>query len=174
MGLESGTNKLIAVSQTSRSSEMFDIVRNPNDSRKIRIKASNGKFLQVKSETLVTVDYNEDESWQEDNPSVFNFAIKNYIEDALTANCTLSPTEIEDYDSEDISLAANLALLAKPSLRTFKSLLSEDLESLLKKHQKKLLLTLAAALSKSSELSDKQRSFLSSFPPRNLPASVLL
>ncbi|GAV78643.1 hypothetical protein CFOL_v3_22108 [Cephalotus follicularis] len=153
---------------------MFDIVRNPNDSRKIRIKASNGKFLQVKSETLVTADYNEDESWQEDNPSVFNIAIKNYIEGALTANCTLSPTEIEDYDSEDISLAANLARLAKPSLRTFKSLLSEDLESLLKKHQKKLLLTLAAALSKSSELSDKQRSFLSSFPPRNLPASVLL
>ncbi|KAG8645537.1 hypothetical protein MANES_10G071662v8 [Manihot esculenta] len=41
---------LVAISNT------FEIVKNSNDSTRVRIRASNGFFLQVKTEELLTAD----------------------------------------------------------------------------------------------------------------------
>lgn len=49
MGLDTARNgvDLVAVSTTPEASETFQILRKPNDSRRVRFKASNGFFLQV-------------------------------------------------------------------------------------------------------------------------------
>ncbi|XP_057974066.1 probable glucan 1,3-beta-glucosidase A [Malania oleifera] len=62
---------VVAVATTPGISEVFQIVRNSEDSSRIRIKAPNGFFLQVKSDVLVTADYNGDGKWGDDDPSVF-------------------------------------------------------------------------------------------------------
>ncbi|EEF48467.1 conserved hypothetical protein [Ricinus communis] len=65
-----GTN-VVAVSNTTGESETFEIVRNSNDSSRVRIKSSNGFFLQVRTEELVTADYAGDTKWGDNDPSVF-------------------------------------------------------------------------------------------------------
>ncbi|KAL1357871.1 hypothetical protein HN51_009723 [Arachis hypogaea] len=72
LGLENqgSGNKIVAVSNSPSNPETFQIVRNSNDPNKIRIKASNGLFLQVQSETSVTADY-AGTNWDENDPSVF-------------------------------------------------------------------------------------------------------
>lgn len=49
VGLENhgGGNKIVAVSDSPSTPETFEIARDHNDPFRIRIKASNGKFLQV-------------------------------------------------------------------------------------------------------------------------------
>ncbi|KAJ7956857.1 Glucan 1,3-beta-glucosidase [Quillaja saponaria] len=78
MGLENqgGTN-IVAVSNTPNNTETFHIIRkNKGKNRKlIKIKASNGLFLQAKSEKLVTADYEASAGWEDDNPSVFKLEI---------------------------------------------------------------------------------------------------
>lgn len=76
VGLENqgqGT-KLVAVSNLPNNSETFTIIRNSNDSSRVRIRAPNGLFIQVKSETVVTADY-EGSGWEDNNPSVFKMNI---------------------------------------------------------------------------------------------------
>jgi hypothetical protein len=48
-GLDTNGNgiDIVAVSSTPGRSETFEIVRNSNDTSRVRIKASNGFFLQV-------------------------------------------------------------------------------------------------------------------------------
>ncbi|KAI4317238.1 hypothetical protein L6164_025127 [Bauhinia variegata] len=76
LGLENNGsgNNLVGVSTSPGNSETFEIIRNDMDKNKIRIKASNGKFLQVKSESVVSADY-EGSSWEESDPSVFRITI---------------------------------------------------------------------------------------------------
>lgn len=62
---------IVAVATTPGNTETFEIVWNPNDATRVRIKAPNGFFLQVKSEILVTADSKGDGSWGNDDPSVF-------------------------------------------------------------------------------------------------------
>ncbi|KAJ6774346.1 CELLULASE CONTAINING PROTEIN EXPRESSED [Salix purpurea] len=74
-----GTNgngiEIVAVSSTPGRSETFEIVRSSNDSSRVRIKASNGFFLQAKTEELVTADYAGESKWGDDDPSVFVMTI---------------------------------------------------------------------------------------------------
>ncbi|GFY85804.1 hypothetical protein Acr_04g0005420 [Actinidia rufa] len=73
VGLDTGGNgiDLIAVAGTPGTSETFEIVWNSGDSSRVRIKAPNGFFLQVKSEELVTADSKGNGSWGDDDSSVF-------------------------------------------------------------------------------------------------------
>ncbi|KAJ7945379.1 Glucan 1,3-beta-glucosidase [Quillaja saponaria] len=77
VGLENqgGGTRVVAVSSAPSDPETFQIMRNDGEKNKVRIRASNGLFLQAKSETLqVTADY-EGQGWEDDNPSVFNMTI---------------------------------------------------------------------------------------------------
>ncbi|KDO38478.1 hypothetical protein CISIN_1g020265mg [Citrus sinensis] len=77
IGLDTNGNgiDIVAESNTPRSSETFEIVRNSNDLSRVRIKAPNGFFLQAKTEELVTADYEGATSWGDDDPSVFEMTI---------------------------------------------------------------------------------------------------
>ncbi|WJX36495.1 hypothetical protein P8452_24365 [Trifolium repens] len=69
-----GGNKIVAVSNSPSDQETFKIIRSINEPLKIKIRASNGLFLQVQSETLVTTDY-QGTSWEDSDPSVFRMNI---------------------------------------------------------------------------------------------------
>ncbi|PKU71964.1 hypothetical protein MA16_Dca007328 [Dendrobium catenatum] len=73
-GSETFKDNLVATSTSScdsDSSHTFEIVRNDDDPNRIRIRAPNGSFLEVKPEGLVTADYSEDTNWGDDDPSIF-------------------------------------------------------------------------------------------------------
>lgn len=80
------TEAVGAVENTPGSSETFEIVRNPNDVNRVRIKAPNGYFLQVRTEELVTADFPENGngsgsgSWGDNDPSVFILRISRRLE----------------------------------------------------------------------------------------------
>ncbi|KAG8632980.1 probable glucan 1,3-beta-glucosidase A [Manihot esculenta] len=77
VGLDSsgnGTN-VVAISNMPGRLETFEIVKNSNDSSRVRIRASNGFFLQVKTEELLTADYAGGSNWGDDDPSVFVMTI---------------------------------------------------------------------------------------------------
>ncbi|KAL7245708.1 hypothetical protein ACSBR2_000941 [Camellia fascicularis] len=74
VGVDSGGNGIdmvAIVADTPGRSETFEIVRNSDDLNRVRIKAPNGFFLQVKTENLVTADSKGDGSWRNDDQSVF-------------------------------------------------------------------------------------------------------
>ncbi|KAA8538042.1 hypothetical protein F0562_027378 [Nyssa sinensis] len=77
VGLDTAGNgiDIVAVSETPGTSEMFEIVRKSDDLSRVRIKAPNGSFLQVKTEELVTADSKGDGEWGDDDPSVFVMTI---------------------------------------------------------------------------------------------------
>nr|GMC48504.1 probable glucan 1,3-beta-glucosidase A [Ipomoea batatas] len=62
---------LVAVQNTPGISETFQILRNSDDPNRVRIKASNGFFLQAKTEELVTADSKGNEGWGDNDPYVF-------------------------------------------------------------------------------------------------------
>ncbi|KAL3504709.1 hypothetical protein ACH5RR_034550 [Cinchona calisaya] len=66
----SGMN-IVAVENTTGLSETFEIIRKSDDLNRVRIRASNGFFLQVKSEELITADFQGNSTWGDDDPSVF-------------------------------------------------------------------------------------------------------
>ncbi|PPS18837.1 hypothetical protein GOBAR_AA01751 [Gossypium barbadense] len=74
-----GNQGVKAVSNTPTHSETFQIVRKDDAPNRVRLKASNGFFLQVQSETLVTADYTGS-SWDDSDPSVLNIAIVNTLQ----------------------------------------------------------------------------------------------
>ncbi|KAK1555886.1 hypothetical protein Q3G72_032854 [Acer saccharum] len=83
IGLGSNGNgiNVVATSNVSGSSEMFEIVRNSDDQSRVRIKAPNGFFIQAKTEELVTADYaGSSGSWGDDDPSVFVMAISGRLQ----------------------------------------------------------------------------------------------
>ncbi|KAH6768339.1 hypothetical protein C2S51_013675 [Perilla frutescens var. frutescens] len=70
VGLRNGID-VVAVADAPAVTETFEFHRNPHDFNRLRIKASNGFFLQVKSKELVSADYEGDGGWGDENPSVF-------------------------------------------------------------------------------------------------------
>ncbi|XP_024017545.1 probable glucan 1,3-beta-glucosidase A [Morus notabilis] len=67
--------RVVAVNNVPGGWETFEIVRKPDDKYRVRIKASNGLFVQVKSDTEVAADY-EGYGWEDSNPSVFIMTVK--------------------------------------------------------------------------------------------------
>ncbi|XP_048335964.2 probable glucan 1,3-beta-glucosidase A isoform X1 [Ziziphus jujuba] len=65
---------IVAETNEPGSTETFQIERKYDDPYRVRIKASNGFYLQAISETQVTADY-QDSGWEDDNPSVFIMTI---------------------------------------------------------------------------------------------------
>ncbi|AES68504.1 putative glucan 1,3-beta-glucosidase [Medicago truncatula] len=74
-----GGNTIVSFSDSPGNRETFQIIRNNDDPLKIRIKASNGLFLQAQSETLVTANY-QGTNWEESDPSVFKMTIVRTLE----------------------------------------------------------------------------------------------
>ncbi|KAL6227791.1 hypothetical protein ACLB2K_001747 [Fragaria x ananassa] len=68
------TNRIVAVQDQPGDKETFQIVRKEGKPNRIRIQASNGLFLQAKSDTELTADY-EGSGWDDSNPSVFDMII---------------------------------------------------------------------------------------------------
>lgn len=77
VGLDKGGNgvDIVAVAASPGRTETFQIQRNPADLNRVRIRAPNGFFLQVKTEELVSADYEGNGGWGDDNPSVFLLTI---------------------------------------------------------------------------------------------------
>ncbi|XP_038705164.1 uncharacterized protein LOC120001023 [Tripterygium wilfordii] len=86
-----GVDVVAVSSEPGAPSNTFEIVRNPDDKSRVRIKAPNGKFLQVKTEKLVTADYvGNNGGWGNDNPSVFLMTITGGLQGDiyLTVDCS--------------------------------------------------------------------------------------
>lgn len=66
-----GDSSVVAVASAPGNSETFHIVRKADDTSRVRIQAPDGRFLQAKTEDLVTADYAGDGGWGDDDPSVF-------------------------------------------------------------------------------------------------------
>ncbi|KAK4374391.1 hypothetical protein RND71_005068 [Anisodus tanguticus] len=65
-----GSGNVVAVENKPGFSETFEIVRNSDDPSRVRIKSTNGFFLQVKTEELVTADHSGGNGgWGDDDPS---------------------------------------------------------------------------------------------------------
>ncbi|KAL5820228.1 hypothetical protein ACOSQ3_022110 [Xanthoceras sorbifolium] len=81
VGLENkGQGKgIVAVSKIPNSPETFEIIRKDGDLNQVRLRAPNGLFLQVKSETEVTADY-EGSSCEDEDPSVFEMVVSGAIQ----------------------------------------------------------------------------------------------
>lgn len=70
-----GLDGVNVVATSLDPSDTFEIVKKPNDTTRVRIKAPNGLFLQAKTGTSVTADYPESTGWGDDDPSVFLMTI---------------------------------------------------------------------------------------------------
>ncbi|XP_062116260.1 probable glucan 1,3-beta-glucosidase A [Humulus lupulus] len=81
MGLENQGqgNTLVAVSNDPGHSETFQLIRNEGDPNRVRIRTSNGLFLQAQPDSPVTADY-EGSSWDDSDPSVFEMTIVSGIQ----------------------------------------------------------------------------------------------
>ncbi|XP_027090158.1 probable glucan 1,3-beta-glucosidase A [Coffea arabica] len=63
---------LITVAKDPTIRETFEIIRKADDLNRVRIKGLNGFFWQVKSEGVVTADWDRfNTTWEDDDPSVF-------------------------------------------------------------------------------------------------------
>ncbi|CAL5348737.1 unnamed protein product [Camellia sinensis] len=81
MGLNYATrNGIDVVAIANTSLETFQIVRNFDDLSRIRIKAPNGFFLQVKTKELVTADSKGDGGWGDSDPSIFIMTISGRLQ----------------------------------------------------------------------------------------------
>ncbi|XP_066378353.1 probable glucan 1,3-beta-glucosidase A [Miscanthus floridulus] len=65
------TGALVATATTPGQSETFQLVRRDSDKSRVRIRAPNGLFLQVKTMASVTADYGQNTNWSDNDPSVF-------------------------------------------------------------------------------------------------------
>ncbi|XP_058768019.1 probable glucan 1,3-beta-glucosidase A [Vicia villosa] len=75
LGLED-KNKLVADIDSPGNKETFEIVRNDYDPNMVRIRASNGLFLQAISESLITTGTVYEESiWEDNDPSIFKMTV---------------------------------------------------------------------------------------------------
>ncbi|KAL5559048.1 hypothetical protein UlMin_035259 [Ulmus minor] len=80
VGLKRNGIDVVAVSNTTGRSKTFEIVRKAYNSKLVRIKASNGFFLQAKTEELVTADYANSSVWGDNDPSVFEITFDGKLE----------------------------------------------------------------------------------------------
>ena len=65
------SGKAVAQALTSDGGEIFEIVRHAGDSKRVRLRASNGQFLQATTKDSVTANSGGDGSWGSDDPSTF-------------------------------------------------------------------------------------------------------
>lgn len=70
-----GNNVVVAVLNTPGAWETFVMERKPDEPNRVRIKASNGLYLQVRTEEMVTADSGGVTAWGDDDPSVFVMTI---------------------------------------------------------------------------------------------------
>ncbi|KAL3733226.1 hypothetical protein ACJRO7_022711 [Eucalyptus globulus] len=95
VGLDSGGDgvDLVATCDSPGTLETFEIVRNTDDPSRVRIKASNSCFLQVRTEERVTADYQCDESnvWGDEDPSVFVMNFTKRLEGEFQVTNGLGP-----------------------------------------------------------------------------------
>ncbi|XP_042495089.1 uncharacterized protein LOC122074328 [Macadamia integrifolia] len=97
VGISTRGQRIRAVAHSNQpgTSETFQIVRNGNDPKRIRnfrIRAPNGQFLpQTKTETLVTADFQGDQGWGDDNPSVFEMKIVHTMQGEFQLTYGYSP-----------------------------------------------------------------------------------
>ncbi|XP_006661724.2 uncharacterized protein LOC102701660 isoform X1 [Oryza brachyantha] len=66
-----GNGTVIATATVAGPNETFQIMRSGSDTNRVRIRASNGKFLQVKAMDSVIADHGDSTNWGNDDPSVF-------------------------------------------------------------------------------------------------------
>lgn len=71
---------VVAVSNSSIDSETFHIVKESENSTRVRIKASNGYFLQAKTEEVVTADVSLVNGWRNDDPTIFVMTISDRMQ----------------------------------------------------------------------------------------------
>ncbi|KAF7816941.1 putative glucan 1,3-beta-glucosidase A [Senna tora] len=72
--------KVVAVVNASTNSETFEIVKESDDSERVRIRASNGFFVQAKTEELVTADVSNVSGWGDDDPTIFLMTINSRMQ----------------------------------------------------------------------------------------------
>ncbi|KAF7816947.1 putative glucan 1,3-beta-glucosidase A [Senna tora] len=72
--------KVVATIVNPDHSATFEIIKESENSTRVRIKASNGFFLQAKSEKLVTADVSNLRSWKDNDPTVFNLTIVSQLD----------------------------------------------------------------------------------------------
>ncbi|KAK9949660.1 hypothetical protein M0R45_005177 [Rubus argutus] len=83
-----GTNRIVAMRDAPGVNETFWIVRKDGEPNRVRIQASNGLFLQAKSDTeVLTADYGGS-GWDDGNPSVFNMTILSHLSGSLVLTVT--------------------------------------------------------------------------------------
>ncbi|KAF8023510.1 hypothetical protein BT93_F0883 [Corymbia citriodora subsp. variegata] len=104
VGLNSGGNgvDLVAICRSPGTPETFEIVRNPDDPSRVRIRASNGFFLRVRTEERVTADYQcgESDKWEDENPSVFVMSITKRLEGEFQVTNGLGPQKAPEVMKE--------------------------------------------------------------------------
>ncbi|MED6174883.1 hypothetical protein PIB30_073157 [Stylosanthes scabra] len=66
---------VVAVTNISTDSEILNIVKESNNSNRVRIQTSSGYYFQAKSEVAVTADISEVSGWRDDDPTVFELTI---------------------------------------------------------------------------------------------------
>ncbi|KAH1216074.1 putative glucan 1,3-beta-glucosidase A [Glycine max] len=84
---------VVAVSNISTDSLTFHVVKESDNSNRVRIKASNGYFLQAKTEDLVTADGSEVNGWGDDDPSVFVMTIGKRMQGEYQVTSGYGPTK---------------------------------------------------------------------------------
>ncbi|KAF7816944.1 putative glucan 1,3-beta-glucosidase A [Senna tora] len=71
--------QVVAVVVDPTDEENFEIIRGSKDPNRVRIKASNGYYLQAKSEKEVMADGPKDSDWGDNDPTVFELTILSQI-----------------------------------------------------------------------------------------------
>ncbi|KAG5112437.1 hypothetical protein AAZX31_13G071000 [Glycine max] len=84
---------VVAVSNICTYSETFHIVKESDNSSRIRIKASNGYFLQAKTQELVTADVSEVREWEDDDPTIFVMTIAARLQGEFQVTNGYGPTK---------------------------------------------------------------------------------
>ncbi|ESW13140.1 hypothetical protein PHAVU_008G171400 [Phaseolus vulgaris] len=86
--------QVVAVSNISTDSLTFHVVRESGNSSRVRIRASNGYFLQAKREDVVTADaLKVNNSWGDDDPSVFVMTIAGGMQGEFQVTNGYGPTK---------------------------------------------------------------------------------
>ncbi|KAF7815593.1 putative glucan 1,3-beta-glucosidase A [Senna tora] len=67
--------EVVAVVVNSTEADTFEIIRESEDSNRVRIRGPNGFYLQAKTEKSVTADIAVVAGWDNSDPTVFNFTI---------------------------------------------------------------------------------------------------
>ncbi|XP_060206214.1 glucan 1,3-beta-glucosidase-like [Lycium barbarum] len=75
VGKSNQGSNAVAVATTPGDTETFPIIRNGDDPSKVLLKASSDQFLQAKSGSSVTIDYQGSTDWSDQNPYIFKMSI---------------------------------------------------------------------------------------------------